>query len=825
MKKHFVWILILYLGLFVIHPHAQDLQEGDPPLASKITVETATDITVTIIGEEGAVFPSAQVAIRNLYTGATEFVQARANGSFEAVISGLPLMPYQVNLARSYPTHERDSYDMLPGIGTIIYPNYDSLNNLPFTFGGQLSHGTGVYFAEGRINQLRFNTGDAFKMTLNIRFFIEDLDTSIPFTMIGNIGFRRLFDENGKQLSTAIGSGDDWSSELTPTGLPILGRTVPDMLLATASTDRLSVDEETREISFSFTFEASIPDDLAAGIYVPVFTGQSSIGNSEPFDWYANLVFSTASKDNGGHSSTVLPLVLGVGEAEILDLESDFSNQLKNIPIWLKTAFGDPYGFINEAHLQTAENLTLSPSILAGTPLEIGQHIAFSGTVSPAFPAKIDTGMTSGNANRFGYFYLENTDFSEFEYLINWEASAEEGLWQGQISTTGLITNAIANGAQGLADYDRNPQAWFDTTTYPPDAPDILPFANFPFFSGDVAYIPASEDAGINPILSGGDYQYLCIVRPDGTLHQFVRDSDATFDVRVSLGNEGNREGDVLFLFGGTVASDDVRGYSSVAVVTDHDSARVVPPFSEPLLYDSVQPVDMFVLATGVRPGQVLEVGDTFANVGFVAPTVAADIMTTIRTPSETIIHVTQASRYGYFYEPEHNFTITEAGVYRVNIEATYAGDTSAGLLANPVSGTVLGADNGYTIFVVEPDSPMLTTPRDSISQLAVGQAFTINVRAPQAWTGVQAHYLVRTAQQILEQGELNIFANQTNYSFNWPRLAQLFPNLETRASEASNMDEITLSFAMTGLDENGNPQIQARIFTLRGNALYTFGE
>jgi hypothetical protein len=108
---------------------------------------------------------------------------------------------------------------------------------------------------------------------------------------------------------------------------------------------------------------------------------------------------------------------------------------------------------------------------------------------------------------------------------------------------------------------------------------------------------------------------------------------------------------------------------------------------------------------------------------------------------------------------------------------------------------------------------------------VAVGQAFTINVRAPQEWTDLQAYYVVRTAQQILEQGDLDIFANQTNYTFNWPQLAQGFPNLESRTNEMDNMDEITLSFAITGLDENGNSQIQARIFTLRGNTLYTFGE
>lgn len=924
MAKRILWILILYFALMLIQLQAQDLQEGDPPLASKINIETDTDVTVTILGEEGTVFPSAQVAIRNLYTGAIEFVQARANGSFEATISGLPLMPYQINVARTFPTHERDTYDILPGIGTIIYPNYNFLNSLPFAFGGKLSHGAGVYFAEGRLNQVRFNAGDNFNMTLSIRFFVDDLDTSLPLTMLGNIGLRRLFDENGNQLSTAIGSGDDWSSELTPTGLPILGRTVPDIPLATVSTERIFVDEEMGELSFRLSFEASIPEDLAAGIYVPVFTGQAAIGNSEPFDWYDNLVFSADSEDNGGDSSTVLPLIMRVGEVGDLQMfwtifdrhpfdlqilllrnqrlglqsilergEYDFrpkiqsnltwfmplidgeltldlpsgdtwsdipvqvaiqDNQIILMPLhdileveltsynneyildgYVEDSFGNRYQGGGTYNIWTTRHYSVYPYILPGTLFEVGDTFSPLMFISPEYRYSIP---------ELTYVVLYDSDGEKIVDCVQAMVSVSDCVhtWQKagtyvveyynpEVSSTiifvGLITepNTPANGVQGLADYDRNPQAWFDTTTYPPDAHDILPFVNFPFFSGDVAYIPNNENAGINPILSGGDYQYLSIVRPDGIVRQFVRDSNATFDARVSLGDEGNREGDVLFLFGGTVEGDDVRGYSSVAVVTDSDSARVVPSFSEPLLYDRGQPVDMFVLPTGVRPGQVLGVGNRFVNVGYIAPTVAADIVTTIRTPSETLIHETRASSYGYFYEPEHDFTVTEAGVYWVNIEATYAGNTSAGLLPNPVSGTVLGSDNGYPIFVVEADSPMLTTPRDGISQVAFGQAFTINVRAPQTWTDVSAHYVVRTAQGILEQGELNIFANQTNYSFNWPQLARLFPNLETRISEASDMDEITFSFAMTGFDENGNPQIQARIFTLRGNTLYTFGE
>jgi hypothetical protein len=144
--------------------------------------------------------------------------------------------------------------------------------------------------------------------------------------------------------------------------------------------------------------------------------------------------------------------------------------------------------------------------------------------------------------------------------------------------------------------------------------------------------------------------------------------------------------------------------------------------------------------------------------------------------------------------------------------------------LNDTFTGHVLGAEE-YFVFVVPAGEPMLTTPREPISEVASGQTFTINVRAPETWTDVAAYYLVRTASTILEQGTLDTFANQTNYQFNWSQISRTFPNIESAATEPSDMDEITFSFAMTGLDANGNPQIQARVFTLRGNTLYTFGD
>jgi hypothetical protein len=821
-------VLILAIGLLTLHGLAQEntLRVGDPPLASQITVTEVDAVTVNVVGEARAVFASAGVIVRNLYTGATATTIATGNGSFEIALSGTDGMPYQVNAVQTLP---QTIIDPLPGVGTIVYPDYGSLREgqpIPFAIGGQLAYGAAVWFGEGQINQLNFNAGDELSLTTNIRMFLPVSESTPSYTMRGQIALRRLFDENGRQLSTAIGAGDNWSSELTPTGLPILGRHVPDTLIAAAETERLRVDDETGEASFRLEFTATIPDDLPAGIYVPVFTGQTAIADSEPFDWYANRIFSTSGENGEGYSVTVLPFVIRQGESEQPRINWLLTDD--NLPIILGLPSVVP--FVNGEMLGLDTQIAVRDTNLLVLPIPPND---FPMDKTPLIP---DGWLEDAFDNRY---VLEESAVVQYELapitaaiILPGTPFEPEDTYTTENPFSLVVTNT-ANGVMGLADYDRSPQAWFDTRSYPTDAPDVSAFVNFPYFQGDVVYIPDGADSGLNPVLTGGVYQYLSIVRPDVTVRQFVRDSNATFDARVSnddllggqvgAGSEGNRPGDVLFLFGGTVAGDDIRGYSALAVVTNEDSARVVPPFTEPLFSLRDEPIYMFVLPTGVRPGQVLEVGNKFVHVGYVAPTVAADVYTEIITPSgEVIQQASKASTFGYFYDEGYDFTVTEAGVYRVFTQASYNGITSAGQLNDTFTGHPLGAEE-YFVFVVPEGEPMLTTPRENVSEVASGQTFTINVRAPETWTDVAAYYVVRTASTILEQGTLDTFANQTNYQFNWSQIARIFPNIESAATEPSDMDEITFSFAMTGLDANGNSQIQARVFTLRGNMLYTF--
>lgn len=99
------------------------LVAGDPPVAALISVSAPDEAgIVTITGSAGAVYPSAQVAIRNLYTEDVVYVQAGITGSFSAQIYGPGRTPFWVNPTPNVPSEMRDRAGSLPGgPGTIIY--------------------------------------------------------------------------------------------------------------------------------------------------------------------------------------------------------------------------------------------------------------------------------------------------------------------------------------------------------------------------------------------------------------------------------------------------------------------------------------------------------------------------------------------------------------------------------------------------------------------------------------------------------------------------------------------------------------------------------
>jgi hypothetical protein len=119
-------VLLLALGLTLSVVSAQSVNQlklGDPPVTALITVSPAdANGLVTIVGAAGAVFPAAQVAVRNLYTGDTVYTQAGITGTFSAQLYGPGNTPFWISPSKSIPTQDRNNVTALPGgPGTVIY--------------------------------------------------------------------------------------------------------------------------------------------------------------------------------------------------------------------------------------------------------------------------------------------------------------------------------------------------------------------------------------------------------------------------------------------------------------------------------------------------------------------------------------------------------------------------------------------------------------------------------------------------------------------------------------------------------------------------------
>ena len=94
-----------------------------------------------------------------------------------------------------------------------------------------------------------------------------------------------------------------------------------------------------------------------------------------------------------------------------------------------------------------------------------------------------------------------------------------------------------------------------------------------------------------------------------------------------------------------------------------------------------------------MRPGSVLETGNTFALVGAIGPTLPAQVTYTVTAPDGSQRRFSGwANAIGYYYESDDNFIVDQPGRYTVDLQVTYDGSTSAGQVTAPFpQGDVLG--------------------------------------------------------------------------------------------------------------------------------------
>lgn len=540
----------------------------------------------------------------------------------------------------------------------------------------------------------------------------------------------------------------------------------------------------------------------------------------------------------------------GANQARLTILEPDYAafpfDQYGTYSIELSgfvaDSSGNRYTGGGTYEILIAELLDLTPAILPGTPFEVGDSFYFGAMVQPAFPAEMMTSIQifplhddytlersyDEQANQWGIF---NTPFTELdetaEYVVDYEArytDSDGRLWAANLRAAGMIadpeTELVINGQQGVDGYNRDLRSWFNTAVYPADEPRASQRPYFPFYSGDIAWIFDALNSGIRPSITSQqplDYSYISAVRPDASLRQYIAaenvnaawTSEDTFLDQIGIGEQGNQAGDFALLFGGAVAGESAANYAATTIIIAEDQPAIVqPPFGvasacDPLFILRDHPIELFFHPTATQPGHILELGEEINIAGQMLPTVPVDVHLNILSPSgERYESGSTANSFGYYFDPENSVTVDEIGIWRVGVNATYAGMTSAGLVEEPYpTGGTLGE---FLVYVVSPDDNPLNVSIDPSSQPL---DFTLAI--PTDWTDITAYHTVRTASHVLSSGELS----SNRYVYDAATLDNDFTMLDAA-------DTIAFTFAVVGRDANGQPAIQVRFFTLLGGEL-----
>ena len=313
---------------------------------------------------------------------------------------------------------------------------------------------------------------------------------------------------------------------------------------------------------------------------------------------------------------------------------------------------------------------------------------------------------------------------------------------------------------------------------------------------------------------------------------------DERYANQIGAGAHGDLPGEFKFQYGAAVLHGSALAQSHYAIygslfvlVPDDDpiGSRTFPPFQGngggpsggPLFTLKGEDVDLFIHLTGVRPGSVLETGNTFALVGAIGPTLPAKVAYTVTAPDGSRrTFAGQANSIGYYYEPEDNFIVDQLGRYTVDLQVTYDGRTSAGQVTAPFpQGDVLGTARGrFSVYVVSPHSAPLEVDMPEHDFLTAPADFTVTATPPAGMRLTGGHMTALIPGVVLEDGSLPVEGDGLTYDYDPVDLAAGVPILDVeRFGEPVAADVVTVSLFGEGRDSAGQPSYAARIVTLHG--------
>jgi hypothetical protein len=347
---------------------------------------------------------------------------------------------------------------------------------------------------------------------------------------------------------------------------------------------------------------------------------------------------------------------------------------------------------------------------------------------------------------------------------------------------------------------------------------------------------PSWWNVGIHPDeIDFWAYLYHAVERPSVRVREFVKGSDSGVDywrfddayhLQSGNGIEGDLPGDFKFMYGGAVLRDENTGegeyaiYGSGWVHTEYDDplgGRVMPPFQGaaggpsggPLFTIFDQPIDMFFVPLAVRPGMVLELGDTFRMAGPIMPTLPSRVEYIVTAPDGSQRNFNGvANAVGYFYQPAHDFTLDQTGEWIVELTITHDGMTSAGPVEEPYpTGGPLTPDlHTFSFFVVESAADRLPVYTDLYDLEYQPWHYDVDSAAfammlPENMDADKVRMVATIPGIVLASEELSVKDNRVDWRLDGPALNRLVHNLDYLQGLA---DTITVTFFAQGGDQAG---------------------
>lgn len=298
-----------------------------------------------------------------------------------------------------------------------------------------------------------------------------------------------------------------------------------------------------------------------------------------------------------------------------------------------------------------------------------------------------------------------------------------------------------------------------------------------------------STYSGIDPGVDPSDidlmgYWYASSQRPDVRVREILSEDDMgtaywrfddTYGYQIGESAEGDLPGDIKWEFGGAVLrylsqTDPINEYaiySSFWVLLPHDDptgVRITPPFrgagalnGGPIMELAGEEIDMLFLPKGVRPGDVLEVGDVVSFSGHVGPPLDSRVEVVITAPSGAQHPaVLRANTIGWVYDPGFDFPAYEPGRWTVDVyvEHDRPYEPTGFTPTDYNTGTVLGTQGRYEFYVVEPGTPRvgIISPEPGFLTWPGGHVEPVFIRgfAPPGTTAV--HYTIHDKGVVMGQ-------------------------------------------------------------------------